>query len=162
METMPSVGVEGIIAKGADQPYAGGVRNWVKVKRRDTVDVVLGAVIGPRERPQAIVIGLPDSGELGIVGRSTPLNSHAARLLASHLRPPVGEHPWPEVVSPGAVDRFNAGRDPVRLTLVEPVVAEVSADVALSGRAFRHAVRFLRIRPELHPGEVVSPWEAKP
>jgi hypothetical protein len=31
--------------------------------------------------------------------------------------------------------------EPARLTLVEPVVAEVSADVAWSGRSFRHQLR---------------------
>lgn len=91
----------------------------LKAKHRETFDVVLGAVIGPRQRPEAVVVGLPDEGGLRIVGRSTPLRPHEARQLGEHLRPPAGEHPWPEVVSPGAVDRFNAGRDPVQLTLVE-------------------------------------------
>ncbi|MEV1132426.1 hypothetical protein [Agromyces sp. NPDC049794] len=128
----------------------------MKIKRRDTIDVVLGAVIGPLARPEAIVVGLPDAGELRIVGRSTPLSSHKARQLGAQLQPPISVHPCPEVVSPGAVDRFNAGRDPVRLTLVEPVVAEISADVARSGRAFRHAVKFVRLRPELDVEDVES------
>jgi hypothetical protein len=45
----------------------------------------------------------------------------------------------------------------VRLTLVEPLVVEVSADVAWSGRAFRHSVRILRVRPELRPDDVILP-----
>ncbi len=157
METLPAAGIEGIVAKGGGQPYVGGARDWLKVKRRDTLDVVLAAVIGPRQRPEAVVVGLPDQDGLRIVGRSTPLRPHEARQLGEHLRPPAGEHPWPEVVSPGAVDRFNAGRDPVQLTLVEPVVAEISADVAMSGRAFRHAVKYLRIRPELDVDDVEWP-----
>ncbi|WP_344297066.1 hypothetical protein [Agromyces neolithicus] len=103
-------------------------------------------------------MGLPIDGELHIVGRTTPLRPHVARDLAAHLRPPLGEHPWPEVVSPGALDRFNS-RDPVHLTLVEPFVVEVSADVALSGHSFRHAVRFVRARPELDVDEVDAPHE---
>ena len=55
------------------------------------------------------------------------------------------------------IDRFNAGRDPVQLTLIDPLVVEVSADVALSGRAFRHSVRYLRARSELDIAEVASP-----
>jgi hypothetical protein len=70
------------------------------------------------------------------------------------LRDPVGEHPWPAVVSPGAVDRFNAGREPVQLTLVEPMVAEVSADRARTNGALRHGARFERLRPDLDPGAV--------
>ena len=46
-----------------------------------------------------------------------------------------------------------------QLTLVEPFVIEVSADVALSGHSFRHAVRFIRARPELDVDEVPEPDE---
>jgi len=154
---MPAAGIEGLVVKGAAQPYEPGLRSWAKVKRRDTIDVVLGAVIGARDRPEAIVVGLPDGDQLRIVGRSTPLKPHVARQLGAVLASPRSLHPWPEVISPGAVDRFNAGRDPVKLTLVEPLVVEVSADVALTGRSFRHAVRFIRIRPELDVADVDWP-----
>ncbi len=137
-ESMAAAGIEGILAKGSAQPYLEDQRQWIKVKRRLTIDVIAGAVIGAMHQPEAVVVGLPFDEELHIVGRSTPLRTTASRSLGAQLRPPVGPHPWPEVVSPGAVDRFNAGRDPIRLTLVEPIVVEVSADVALSGRAFRH------------------------
>ncbi|RXZ72840.1 ATP-dependent DNA ligase [Agromyces albus] len=157
LATMPATGIEGIVVKGAAQRYEGGQRQWLKVKHRDTIDVIAGAVIGPMSRPEAVVVGLPVAGELRIAGRSTPLPPHVARTLSTYLQPPEGEHPWPGVVSPGAVDRFNTGRDPVRLTLVQPLVIEVSADVALSGRSFRHAVRFIRIRPELDVAEVEWP-----
>lgn len=159
LATMPAMGIEGIVVKGADQRYEGGQRQWLKVKHRDTIDVIAGAVIGPMRRPEAIVVGLPIDGELRIAGRTTALRPPIARTIAEQLQPPQGEHPWPEIVSPGAVDRFNAGRGPVHLTLVQPFVIEVSADVALSGRSFRHAVRFIRIRPELHPDEVSTPWD---
>jgi len=52
-------------------------------------------------------------------------------------------------LKPGALSRFNPGRKPVELTLVEPVVAEVSADTARVGGSFRHAVRFVRLRSDL-------------
>jgi hypothetical protein len=87
----------------------------LKVKHRDTIDVIPGAVIGPISRPEAIVVGLTIDGEL------------------------------------------NAGRNPVHLTLVEPFVIEVSADVALSGRSFRHGVKFIRTRPELDVADVAWP-----
>jgi ATP-dependent DNA ligase len=156
-ESMAAAGIEGIIAKGSAQPYLEDQRLWVKVKRRQTIDVVAGAVIGPMRRPEAVVVGLPFDGELHIVGRSVPLRAAASRALGAQLHPPSGPHPWPAVVSPGAVDRFNAGRDPVQLTLVDPIVVEISADVALSGRAFRHGVRYLRARPELDVSDVTPP-----
>ncbi len=156
LDELSASGIEGLVVKGAGQRYEGGRREWLKVKHRDVLDVVAGAVLGPIDRPEQVVVGLPVDGELRIVGRSSPLNSTVARSLAAHLRPPVGEHPWPAEVKPGALDRFNnrGSSDPVQLTLVDPIVVEISADVAWSGRSFRHAVRYLRARPELDPAEV--------
>jgi hypothetical protein len=63
------------------------------------------------------------------------------------------------MISSGVLDRFSTEKGPVALTLVEPVVVEVSADVAWSGRSFRHSLRFLRVRPEFDPGDVSSPFD---
>jgi ATP-dependent DNA ligase len=148
-------GIEGLVVKGAAHPYVGGQRDWIKVKHRDAIDVICGAVIGTRARPSELVVGLPVNGELRIVGRTSSLDAQASRLLGKILSPPVGEHPWPTEVKPGAVDRFNRGRrERVLLTLVEPMVVEISADVAMTGYSFRHVVRFLRPRPELDPAEL--------
>lgn len=120
------------------------------MKRRDTIDVIAAAVIGPINQPEAVVVGLPIDGELRIVGRSHALTTRAAQHLATQLQPPVGTHPWPSTVSPGAFDRFNSsGRDRVELTLIEPIAAEVSTDLARAGHTFRHGVKFLRIRPDV-------------
>ena len=54
------------------------------------------------------------------------------------------------------MDRFNADAGETELTLVEPLVVEVSADTAMTGTSFRHAVRFIRARPELDPKSVTS------
>lgn len=149
-EDLPAAGLEGIVAKGLAEPYEGGKRQWVKVKHRETIDVVCGAVIGPIDHPREVVVGLHLDGQLRIAGRSSALSPAVARELAPHLREPIGTHPWPETVTPGTLDRFNsAGRGPVTLTLVEPLVVEVSADTARTGHSFRHAVRFVRARPDL-------------
>lgn len=129
----------------------------LKVKHRDQIDVVCAAVIGRRDRPSAVVAGLPIQGKLWIVGQSTQLNASASKSLAAHLHIPRDGHPWPEEISPGVLDRFSKDKEPVRLTLVEPIVVEVSADVAWSGRSFRHPLRFLRARPELDPDAVAVP-----
>ena len=55
------------------------------------------------------------------------------------------------------LDRFNRDKEPVVLTLVEPVAVEVSADTAWSGRSFRHPLRVLRARPELSPADIILP-----
>lgn len=112
----------------------GGKRNWAKVKHRDTIDVICAAVIAPRTRPSELVLGLPVEGALRIVGRTSILDAQTSKLLGKILTAPAGEHPWPIEVKPGAVDRFNGnGRDMVTLTLVEPLVVEISADVAMTG-----------------------------
>jgi ATP-dependent DNA ligase len=156
-ERWPATGIEGLVVKGLAQPYAGGRREWLKVKHRDTVEVVCGAVIGAFDHPESVVVGLPMDGRLRIVGRSSPLRASAARSLARLLTPPRGLHPWPARVPASVLQRFDRDRPFVDLTLVEPVVVEVSADTAWSGRAFRHAVRYVRARPEVRPEDVALP-----
>jgi ATP-dependent DNA ligase len=156
-EDLADAGLEGLILKGEAQPYVGGRRIWLKYKRVHETDIVCGAVIGPMDRPTEIVAGLPFDGELRIVGRSSVLGSADSRSLARWLRPPAGPHPWPEVVKGSRIDRFNRDASPVALTLVEPVVVEVLADASWSGRSFRHSLRFLKVRPELHPMEIQPP-----
>ncbi|WP_147794786.1 ATP-dependent DNA ligase [Cellulomonas sp. Y8] len=155
---LAAAGVEGLVAKGGAQPYRPGRRDWLKVKHRSVLDVVCAAVIGPVAAPEAAVAGLPLDGELRIVGRTTPLSGIASRDLARQLVAAAGPgHPWPAVVPASAVHGFGAGREPITLTLVDPLVIEVSADTAWSGRSFRHPLRFVRVRPDLHLEEVSPP-----
>lgn len=161
-DELPHTGIEGLVIKDQDQPYTPGARNWLKLKRRETVEVVCGAVIGPITRPSEVVAGLVLDGELRIVGRSAPLKTAAARELARWLEPPRRIHPWPAMVKGTALDRFNRDKEPVALTLVEPVVVEVSADTAWSGRSFRHPLRLLRARPELSPTGIDLPDILRP
>lgn len=151
------VGIEGLVAYGLDQRYHGGRRDWLKIKHRSEVDVICGAVIGPIERPRIVVAGLPLDGELRIVGRTTLLDPVASKGLGRLMAAPSGEHPWPTVVTSATLNGLGADREPVTLTLVDPLVVEVSADVAWSGRSFRHPLRFRRVRPDLDPAEVVLP-----
>lgn len=161
-EELPHTGIEGLIIKGTDQPYTPGARAWLKLKHRETVEIICGAVIGPITQPSEVVAGLVLDGELRIVGRSSPLKTADARELARWLEPPRGQHPWPATVKGSTLDRFNRDKEPVALTLVEPVVVEVSADTAWSGRSFRHALRVVRARPELSPADVVLPERLLP
>lgn len=115
------------------------------------------AIIGPITKPQAIIAGLPIEGRLRIVERSTLLSATAARELAAQLRPPTGPHPWPEAISETLLNRFSKDKREIHLTLVVPIVVEVSADVAWTGNAFRHPIRYLRSRPELPLSDVKLP-----
>ncbi|TJY66298.1 ATP-dependent DNA ligase [Arthrobacter sp. CAU 1506] len=160
-EELPALGLEGLVIKGADQRYEGGQRQWQKIKHRDSIEVICAAVIGLRTRPEAIVAGLPIDGELRIVGRSAPLNTAASKLLGSQLQAAGPDHPWPQRVKSTIMDRFNADAGETELTLVEPLVVEVSADTAMTGTSFRHTLRFLRVRPELDPAAVTHPAEER-
>ena len=155
-EHMDAAGLEGLVVKGLAQPYR-ATRSWLKVKRRRELDVVCAAVLGSIARPDAVVAGLPLDGELKIVGRSVPLPAMTAKALAVHLIPARPPHPWPERIASGVVGGFGREREPVDLTLVQPLVVEVSADAAWSGRTFRHPLRALRARPDLDPAEVRVP-----
>jgi ATP-dependent DNA ligase len=147
-----AAGVEGLVVKGASGRYAPGRREWLKVKSWETTEVIAGGVIGPIERPSQLVAGLVRDGELVVVGRTSPLSPRQAEELAAVLTPAGPDHPWPDRIGTG---RFGGGRLSVPLTKVAPdVVVEVSADAALQAGVFRHPMRFVRVRTDLHPEDV--------
>ena len=145
-------GIEGLVAKGAGTRYAPGRREWLKVKSWETTEVLAGGVLGPIERPSQLVAGRYRDGELVVVGRTSPLSPRQSAELAAVLRPAENDHPWPDRIGTG---RFGGGRLSVPLTRVDPaVVVEVSADAALQAGVFRHPLRFVRVRPDLEPGDL--------
>ncbi|HEY8281728.1 MAG TPA: non-homologous end-joining DNA ligase [Leifsonia sp.] len=150
MRDLAPAGIEGVVAKGADQPYLGGRRDWVKVRHRDTFELVAGAVTGSLSDPGELILGRYIDGELRIVGRTTPVKPGAVAALRRQLRPPQAGHPWPDVIHSTAYDRFNKKHD-TAITLIDPIVVEVSADTSLAGDSLRHPARYLRTRPELDP-----------
>ncbi|GAA4410100.1 ATP-dependent DNA ligase [Fodinibacter luteus] len=145
-------GIEGLVIKAADSVYTPGRRTWIKVKSRESTDVLIGGITGSLERPETIVAGLVRGGELQVVGRSTPLTRDQAQSLATVLTPAGPNHPWPDIISSS---RFGTGRDKVPLVKVEPsVVAEVLADAALQAGGYRHPLRFVRARLDLGPEDL--------
>jgi len=145
-------GVEGLVAKGAGSRYAPGRREWLKIKSWETTEVLAGGVIGPIGQPSQLVAGRYRDGELVVVGRTSPLSPRQSAELAAVLTPAGPGHPWPERIGTGA---FGGGKLSVALTRVEPsAVVEVSADAALQAGVFRHPLRFVRVRPDLEPGDV--------
>lgn len=147
-----AMGIEGLVVKGAATRYAGGQRGWLKVKHRDTVDVICGGVIGPIEHPEVVIAGRYRGDELVMVGRTVGLTTAQSAELAALLRPARPRHPWPDEVS----SQRWGGRDSRKpLTKVEPtVVVEVSADAALQAGQWRHPLRMVRPRADLDPADV--------
>lgn len=147
-------GIEGLVVRGSRQRYLPGARALIKVRRRDTTEAIIGAITGRPSRPRSVVLGRFDqAGELRAVGRSTPLRDDAARQLAACLTPavPGSAHPWQGV-------RFTASwgsRTTLDVVLVEPeLVAEIEVDTARERGAWRHPVRFARLRTDRRPTEV--------
>ena len=142
-------GIEGLVVKGADSRYEpNSRRSWIKVKPRESTEVVVGAVVGPMTAPTAFVAGLYDqAGTLRMVGRSTTLSRAQSRALAAVLTAVAVDHPWPDSI---AATRFGGTRDRIALTRVEPtVIVEVAADAAREYGVWRHGLRSIRLRADL-------------
>jgi hypothetical protein len=135
---LAGTGVDGLVAKGLDQPYRGGARDWRKVKHRSVLDLVVTAVTGSVHEPSALLLAQPRDGALVPSGRSWPLGVVAAAALARHLVPA----------------EVGAGRVSEVATAVAPLVVEVSAGVGWSRGLLSGPAHYLRARPELDPTEV--------
>ncbi|MFD7161590.1 ATP-dependent DNA ligase [Kribbella sp. NPDC059898] len=147
------MGIEGLVAKGAGTRYVGGRRDWQKIRHRHSREIIVGGVLGPITRPDAVIAGQYDAGgNLIIVGRTGTLSPSQSAQLATLLSPAQAGHSWPDEISAYPW----SGRDAARpLTKVEPnVVVEVAVDTATQGRQSRHLMRYLRIRPDLTPADV--------
>ena len=171
-------GLDGVMAKPLDEPYAPGARTLYKVKHRRTADVVVGGFRWHKDGRGvgSLLLGLhDDDGRLRHVGVAASFPATRRVQLLDELagyRPADGEeldHPWLEgdgtASSPRAASRWTAGRD----TSWEPLRPELVAEVAyeqLQGDRFRHGARLLRWRPDRQAAscrfdqlEVVPPRE---
>ena len=149
-------GIEGVVAKRVDQTYRAGARGWRKVKTRLTAEAVVGGVLGSLAEPEALVVGRYGAhGRLRVAGRTTSLSAAARAHLREVLTTPATEHPWPEMI-PSA--RFGQRpSEPVAYVQVAPrVVVELEVDAAYEQGRWRHPVRFMRSRPDLHPEEITQ------
>ncbi len=147
-----NLGYEGIVWKAPQDPYRPGVRGWQRYKVRATTEAMIAAVTGRITQPQSLFLGRLDrDGQLRYVGRSTPLSSAAAIELGAVLSPAAPGHPW-------TGRRFTAAwgsSATISPTLVEPrVVAEIRVDAAKDHGVYRHQVKYVRVRAELHPMQV--------
>ena len=147
-------GIEGLVIKSATGRYRTGRRDSIKVKNRQTREVIVGAAIGSIRRPKSVIAAALIDGELAVIGRTVALTTAQALQLAQHLTPADDDHPWPDELGTGVF----GPRGRVAITKVRPeLVVEVAADPALQGRRYRHALRYLRLRTDTDPTDVDAP-----
>jgi len=156
-ERFEGAGLDGVVAKPLQQPYAPGRRTMLKVKHHRSADAV---VYGYRIHKSgqgvgSLLLGLftDEDGEdkLVPVGGIAAF-SNARRLeLVEELAPLVLRDDDGNALD-AATDRsrFSSSKDisfvPVRAERVVEVVFD-----QMEGRRFRHAVTFLRWRPDREP-----------
>ena len=164
-------GLDGVMAKRLDAPYAPGKRAMIKVKHERTADCVVGGFRWYKdahgEQVGSLLLGLyDDAGTLHHVGICASFTRARRAELAQELAPlrenATDDHPWKAWAEwqadataqrkPGASSRWNRGKDlswePLRIERV----CEVAYD-HLQGDRFRHATQFRRWRPDKPPAE---------
>ncbi|WP_144795875.1 ATP-dependent DNA ligase [Microbacterium paludicola] len=151
LEEFEGAGLDGVVAKPLDQPYAPGKRTLVKIKHARTADVVAlgyrihksGSGVG------SLLVGLYDTdGTLRQVGGVAAWSDRRRQELVDELAPLVERDDAGDVVTgAGERSRFSGAKDVSFVRLRPERVLEVRYD-QLEGARFRHTVQFERWRPD--------------
>ena len=151
LQEFEGAGLDGVVAKPLDQPYAAGTRTLIKVKHARTADVVAlgyrihksGSGVG------SLLVGLFDSdGTLRQVGGVAAWSDARRRELVDELAPLVErDGAGAAVTDEGERSRFSGSKDVSFVRLRPERVLEVRYD-QLEGSRFRHTVQFARWRPD--------------
>jgi ATP-dependent DNA ligase len=164
-EIFEGAGLDGIIAKPPDIPYAPGKRLMFKVKHARTADCVVAGFRWHKSGPVvgSLLLGLyAGDGTLRHVGVSASFTAARRVELLDELAPyrmaALEGHPWAAWAAPtegdrmpGAISRWSAGKTLEWQPLRPELVVEVGYE-AMEGDRFRHPAKFLRWRPDREPG----------
>ncbi|HSN87238.1 MAG TPA: ATP-dependent DNA ligase [Thermoanaerobaculia bacterium] len=153
IKNLGGAGLDGVVAKRLEEPYASGERTaMVKVKRMRTADCVVGGFRWAQAGGKigSLLLGLYDeAGLLDHVGFSSSFTAAERQelepILLPHRKPPgfTGK-------APGGPSRWSQGRSTEWEPLDPVLVCEVRYDHFTGGR-FRHGTKFLRWRPDKKP-----------
>jgi len=151
LEEFEGAGLDGVVAKPLDQPYAPGKRTLFKIKHARTADVVAlgyrihksGSGVG------SLLVGLYDGdGVLRQVGGVAAWSDVRRQELVEELAPLVErDESGDAVTAEGERSRFSGSKDVSFVRLRPERVLEVRYD-QLEGARFRHTVQFERWRPD--------------
>ena len=168
-------GLDGVIAKPLDAPYAEDKRVMYKIKHERTADCVVAGYRLYRDEPDAIgslLLGLyTEEGNLNSVGVIGAFPMARRKELFEELQPLVTDfagHPWswaapaaddlpdnrdqsfPRTPTAAAHSRWNAKKDLSFTPLRPERVVEVRYE-HMEGARFRHTAQFSRWRPDRTP-----------
>lgn len=147
-------GLDGVIAKPLGSQYQPGKRTMLKVKHKRTAEAV---VIGYRMSTDgrgvgSLLLGMYDArGELVKLGGIGAFSDKTRTELVELLEPMRLRDDADQVVEAKTPrSRYSRAGDPASVPLRPELVVEVAFD-QLEGQRFRHAVTFLRWRPDREP-----------
>ncbi|HTY72072.1 MAG TPA: ATP-dependent DNA ligase [Actinomycetes bacterium] len=166
-DAFEGAGLDGIVAKPLAGTYRPDERAMLKVKHERTADCVVagfrwhksGGVVG------SLLLGLyDDAGQLQHVGVCAAFPMKRRAELVEELAPwrtdDLAAHPWGAWASfagegvpermPGAVSRWNSGKDLSWVALRPERVVEVAYD-HMEGSRFRHTAQWRRWRDDRDP-----------
>ena len=164
-ERFEGAGLDGVVAKPLDAPYAPNKRTMAKLKHERTADCVLAGYrvhkSGP-DRIGSLLLGIyNDDGELTNVGVAGSFSMDRRRELFEELQPLIaGEegHPWASEEQDAGTrtprnsegSRWSGKKDLSFVPLRPERVVEVKYD-HMEGERFRHVAQFVRWRPDRTP-----------
>ena len=156
-------GLDGVVAKPTDGPYAPDKRTMFKVKHARTADCVVGGFRWHKSGPVvgSLVLGLyDDEGALQHVGVAASFPMARRKELVAELEPYLladgQDHPWlgelmsERVPTSSAGSRWNRDKDLSFVPLRPELVVEVAYD-HMEGPRFRHTAQFRHFRPDRDP-----------
>ncbi|MFD3439054.1 RNA ligase family protein [Streptomyces sp. NPDC058685] len=156
-DSLPGIGVEGLVIKRLDQTYRSGTRAWWKLRHTSAHDAVVVGFTGARSRPHALVLVLPDDDTPVVSSPLAPaLRVQAAAALPGPAATTASATGSGDSSVPGGAHvAMAAGLGEVAY---QPVAAGLSAEVEL--RTTRHATTtVLRLR---HPPDVEGEGASAP
>jgi ATP-dependent DNA ligase len=154
LSAFEGAGLDGVVAKPLDAPYAPGKRIMLKAKHHRSADVV---VTGYRVHASGSGVGslllalYDEAGELVQVGGASAFTTARRRELVEELDPlVVRDADGVAVRGEGERNRFSSSKDVSFVRLRPERVVEVRYD-QMEGARFRHTVQFDRWRPDRDP-----------
>ena len=146
-EELGPLGLEGVVAKLASDRYRGGKRGWVKVRRFETLDAVVGGYRGTLDGATSLLLGLyDDDGTFRYIGQTTSLPETDRARVARVLETLSTQKSFTSRSMPGNA-RWDHGRFEQWVPIEPVLVCEVSYSRIDHG-FLRHPARILRWRPD--------------